>query len=142
MKIIIGSDHGGFLLKEKVKSFLNKNGYEVIDEGTYNTDSVDYPDYAKKVCKKVLAENAIGILMCGTGIGISISANKIKGIRCALCSDEYSAKMAKEHNNANVLALGARVIGEELAYSIIETFLKNKFVYGRHEKRVKKIEEE
>ncbi len=142
MKVIIGSDHGGFELKEKIVSYLKAKEVDVQDEGTYSKDSVDYPDIAKKVCDRALCDNAYGIVICGTGIGISISANKHRGIRCALCSNEYSARMAREHNNANVLALGARVIGEELAYSIIDVFLSSDFTFGRHELRVNKIEEE
>ncbi len=142
MKVIIGSDHGGFELKEKIVSYLRQKKYEVQDEGTYSRDSVDYPDIAKSVCDKVLEQNAYGIVICGTGIGISISANKCRGIRCALCNNEYSARMAREHNNANMIALGARVIGDELAYSVIDVFLNSKFTFGRHELRVNKIEEE
>ncbi len=142
MRIVIGSDHGGFELKEKIIKYLTKKGHIIIDEGTYSKDSVDYPDIAKKVSDSVLKENAYGIVLCGTGIGISISANKCRGIRCALCHNEYSARMAREHNNANMLALGARVIGEELAYSVIEVFLSSEFTFGRHELRVNKIEEE
>ncbi len=142
MKIIIGSDHGGFDLKEKIIHYLTKKGHDVVDEGAYSKDSVDYPDIAKRVCDRVVKENAYGVVLCGTGIGISISANKCKGVRCALCNNEYTARMAREHNNANMLALGARVIGEELAYSIIDVFLSSEFTFGRHERRVHKIEEE
>jgi len=121
--IFIGSDHGGFDLKNEIINFLqNDLKIEVKDLGCYSKDSVDYPDIAKIVCDEVLKNNATGILLCGTGIGISIAANKINGIRCALCSNEYSAMMAKKHNNANVLALGGRVIGPELAKSIVKAF--------------------
>lgn len=138
--IFIGSDHGGFELKNEIVNFLNNDlKIEVKDMGCYSKDSVDYPDIAKIVCDEVLKNNTIGILLCGTGIGISIAANKINGIRCALCSNEYSAIMAKRHNNANVLALGGRVIGAELAKSIVKAFLESDFDGGRHEKRLEKI---
>ncbi|OHD15299.1 MAG: ribose 5-phosphate isomerase B [Spirochaetes bacterium GWD1_27_9] len=138
--IFIGSDHGGLELKNEVLQYIkNELKEEIIDKGCYSKDSVDYPDIAKDVCSDVLKNNAIGILICGTGIGISIAANKIDGIRCALCSEEYSASMAKRHNNANVLALGGRTIGAELAKSIVKSFLQSQFEGGRHEKRVNKI---
>ncbi len=138
--IFIGSDHGGFDLKNEIIDFLkNELKEEVKDLGCYSKDSVDYPDIAKNVCDEVLKNNAIGILICGTGIGISIAANKITGIRCALCGNEYSAMMAKRHNNANVLALGGRVIGPELAKNIVKTFLQSEFEGGRHQKRIDKI---
>ena len=139
-KIIIGSDHGGFDLKQEIITFLqNDMKYEVQDMGCYDKNSVDYPDIAETVCNEVKKTGLYGILICGTGIGISISANKINGIRCALCSDEYSAKMTRHHNDANVLALGGRTVGPELAKSIVQTFLTNDFDGGRHEKRVNKI---
>ena len=121
----------------------NKNNLkkDVEDLGCNSKTSVDYPDYAEKVCKKVLENNGIGILICNTGIGISISANKIKGIRCALCSEEYSAAMAKKHNNANILAFGGNVIGKELAKSILKTFLNSRFEGGRHQRRIEKMDE-
>jgi len=138
--IFIGSDHGGFDLKTEIIDFLkNELKEEVKNMGCFSKDSVDYPDIAKIVCDEVLKNNSIGILICGTGIGISIAANKIHGIRCALCSNEYSAMMAKKHNNANVLALGGRVIGIELAKNIVKTFLQNDFEGGRHQKRIDKI---
>ena len=139
-KIIIGSDHGGYDLKQEIITFLqNEMNYEVNDMGCYDKNSVDYPDIAETVCNEVKKTGLFGILICGTGIGISISANKINGIRCALCSDEYSAKMTRHHNDANVLALGGRTVGPELAKSIVQTFLTNDFDGGRHEKRVNKI---
>ena len=139
-KIIIGSDHGGYDLKQEIITFLqNEMNYEVNDMGCYDKNSVDYPDIAESVCNEVKKTGLFGILICGTGIGISISANKINGIRCALCSDEYSAKMTRHHNDANVLALGGRTVGPELAKSIVQTFLTNDFDGGRHEKRVNKI---
>lgn len=140
MKIGIGSDHGGFELKEEIIGHLKEVGIESIDFGTYSKDSVDYPDYGKKVAEAVISKEVDrGIVVCGTGIGISIAANKVKGIRCALCCDTYSARMSREHNNANVLALGARVIGSGLALEIVETWLKSEFQGGRHEIRVNKI---
>lgn len=136
----IGSDHGGFELKEKIVKHLKEKGIEVADYGTYSAESVDYPDIAEKVCRHILDGSCeSGILICGTGIGISIAANKIKGIRAALCSDVYSAKMTKRHNNANVITLGGRVIGEELAYEIIDAWMDASFEGGRHQARVDKI---
>lgn len=140
MKIAIGSDHGGYELKEEVKVFLEKEGIEYIDYGTNSLDSVDYPEFGKKVAEAVKdGECDRGIVICGTGIGISISCNKVKGIRCALCSDTYSARMSVEHNNAQVLALGGRVIGKDLALEIVSTWIKASFQGGRHKRRVNKI---
>ena len=140
MKIGIGSDHGGFELKEVIKEYLGNLEIEYIDYGTYTKDSVDYPDYGKKLADAVVAKEVDrGIVICGTGIGISISANKVKGIRCALCGDTYSARMSREHNDANVLALGARVLGVDLALEIVATWLKSEFQGGRHSIRVNKI---
>ncbi len=140
MKIGIGSDHGGFELKEEIKKYLAQEGIDIVDFGTNSSDSVDYPDYGKTVAEAV-AEKEVdrGIVICGTGIGISIAANKVKGIRCALCSDSYSARMSREHNNANILALGARVLGLGLALDIVSTWIKTEFEGGRHEIRVNKI---
>ena len=136
----IGSDHGGFELKGYIIEYLKGQGIEVKDFGTYSEDSVDYPDCAAPVCKAVQSsEIEKGILICGTGIGISIAANKHKGIRAALCSDVYSAKMSRQHNNAQILCLGGRVTGRELAYMIVDTWLNTEFEGGRHEKRVEKI---
>ena len=140
MKIGIGSDHGGFSLKEDIKKYFDEQGIEYIDYGTNSLDSVDYPDYGKKVAEAVVSKEVDrAIVICGTGIGISIAANKVKGIRCALCGDTYSARMSREHNDANVLALGARVLGVDLAMEIVATWIGAKFQGGRHEKRVKKI---
>ena len=141
MKIIIGSDHGGYAMKEELISFLKGlNKHNVINMGCFSLDSVDYPDIAVNVAKEVLREkNTFGILICGTGIGMSMVANKVKGIRCALCSDEYSAEMTRRHNDANMLALGGRVIGLELAKSIVVKFLESNFDGGRHKDRVNKI---
>ena len=138
--IYIGSDHGGFELKNQVFSYIkNELKISIEDLGCFSKDSVDYPDIAKTVCEQVLKNNGIGILICGTGIGISMSANKINGIRCALCSEQYSAIMTRKHNDANVLALGGRIIGVELAKSIVDAFLNTKFEGGRHQRRVDKI---
>lgn len=140
-KIFIGSDHAGFQLKENVKVFLEKKKFKINDLGTFSEESCDYPDFAKKVAEKVAKEkNSFGILICGTGIGMSIAANKIKGIRAALVQDEFTAKKAREHNNANVLCLGARVIDSEKAKKILNIFLNTDFEGGRHSKRVEKIE--
>ena len=138
--IFIGSDHGGFELKNELFKFIRDElKMEIEDTGIYKSASVDYPDIAETVCNKVLSGKHFGILICGTGIGISIAANKIKGIRCALCSDEYSSRMARNHNDSNALALGGRVIGAELAKSIVKTYLTSDFEGGRHAIRVGKI---
>lgn len=138
MKIVIGSDHAGFRLKSiLVKHFTE---HEFIDVGTNSEESVDYPDIAVLAGKKVVSGEAdAGILICGTGIGISISANKIKGIRAALCTHEFMAEMSRRHNDANILALGGRVTGDDLAVRITDVWLKTPFDGGRHEKRVQKI---
>lgn len=142
MKIGIGSDHGGFELKEYIKKHLEKLEIEYIDYGTNSLDSVDYPDYGRIVSEAVVAKEVDrAIVICGTGIGISIACNKVKGIRCALCGDTYSAKMSRAHNNANILAMGARVIGMDLAVEIVNAWLSSEFEGGRHEKRVIKISE-
>ena len=141
MKIVIGNDHAGVDLKNKVKEELRKKGHEVINVGTDTLDSVDYPDIAALASEKVLSGEAqFGILICGTGIGISIAANKIKGIRAALCHNEYTAKLSRLHNNANIIALGARVLGEDLGLACVEAFINTEFEGGRHAKRVGKIE--
>ena len=138
--IAIGCDHGGFELKSIINKFLEDNGYEYVDCGTYNEDSVDYPDIAKIVCKKVqTGECEKGILVCGTGIGMNMCANKHKGIRAAQCHDTFSAKMTRIHNNANVLTMGGRVVGSELAKDIVKEFLVNEFEGGRHENRINKM---
>ena len=136
-KVFLASDHAGFELKneEAIKGL----GYEVVDLGTNDKNSVDYPDYAHLLASK-LEHNCYGVLVCGTGIGISIAANRHKNVRCALCHDEFTARLAREHNDANVIAFGARVIGAGVAISALETFLKTEFEGGRHERRVKKIE--
>ena len=140
MKIAIAADHGGFELKDSMVEYIKSLGNEVVDLGTNSADSVDYPDYAKKVCEEIQQGNSdLGILICGTGIGMSLAANKFEGIRAACVSDVYSAKMSRNHNNANVLCIGARVIGDEVAKLIIKTFLENEFEAGRHQRRVDKI---
>lgn len=140
MKIALGSDHGGYLLKEEIKKWLQEKGLEYKDYGTHNTDSCDYPDIGQAVGKAVSAgECDKGIIICGTGIGISISANKVGGIRAALCHDTFSARMSREHNDANILALGERVIGKGLALEIVGVWLRSSFAGGRHQRRVNKI---
>ena len=141
MKLVIGNDHAGVEFKEKLVKALEERGHEVINVGTDSLESVDYPDIAVLVGEKVLdGEAKFGILICGTGIGISIAANKIKGIRAALVHNEFTAKLARLHNDANVIALGARVIGDELGLACIETFINTEFEGGRHARRVGKIE--
>ncbi len=138
--IFIGSDHGGFELKNELISYLEKDlKLSFKDMGCFSKDSVDYPDIASVVANEVLKEKSLGILICGTGIGISVAANKIDGIRCALCGNEYSATMARRHNDANILALGGRTTGPELAKAILKAFLEGEFEGGRHQKRVDKI---
>lgn len=140
MKIALGADHGGFELKEFIKNYLQEKGYDVVDCGTYNEKSVDYPDYAEKVAAEVNGKSVdFGMLFCGTGIGISIAANKIDGIRAALCHDSYTAKMSKLHNNANILVLGGRVLGKSLAIDIVDTYINAEFEGGRHQGRLDKI---
>ena len=135
--IAIGSDHGGYLLKEEIKKHLKENGYEYKDFGTDSTASCDYPVYAEKVCRAVQSgECEKGILICGTGIGMSMCANKCKGIRAAVCGDHFSAEFTRKHNNANVLCLGARVIGAGVAMQLVDIFLTTEYEGGRHEKRV------
>ena len=135
--IAIGSDHGGYLLKEEIKKHLKKKGYEFKDFGTDSTASCDYPVYAEKVCRAVQSgECEKGILICGTGIGMSMCANKCKGIRAAVCGDHFSAEFTRKHNNANVLCLGARVIGAGVAMQLVDIFLTTEYEGGRHEKRV------
>ncbi|WP_152655768.1 ribose 5-phosphate isomerase B [Oceanobacillus sp. CFH 90083] len=140
MKIAIGSDHVGYELKPAMIEYLQDLGCSVKDFGTRSNARVDYPDYSKKVSEAVLSgEFERGILICGTGVGISIAANKIKGIRAVVCSEPYSAKLSKEHNNTNILALGSRVVGKELAKMIVNEWLGAEFEGGRHSKRIEKI---
>ena len=140
MKIALGSDHGGFQLKEAIKAYLDARQIDYIDYGTNSTESVDYPEFGQKVAEAVVAGHCErGILCCGTGVGISMAANKVPGIRCAVVSDTYSAQMSREHNDANVLSLGGRVVGEGLALHIVEIWLKAEFIGGRHGNRVSLI---
>lgn len=143
MKIAFGCDHGGFVVKQKVLDELSLKGYEITDFGTYSADSCDYPDYALKVSEEVGCGNYdYGILICGTGIGMSIAANKVKNIRCAHVADAFSAEMTRRHNNANVIALGARITSGEDIVKFIDIFLKTPFESGgRHTNRVNKLTE-
>ncbi len=135
--IAIGSDHGGYALKQQLMKHLTDLGLEYKDYGTYSEESCDYPIYAEAVARAVAGGEAErGILICGTGIGMSMAANKIRGIRCALCGDCYSAELTRRHNDANILALGARVLGEGLAEKIMDTFLTTEFEGGRHARRI------
>jgi ribose 5-phosphate isomerase B len=137
MKIAVGSDHGGFELKELIVQFLGELGHEVESVGCHSLESVDYPDFADKVCTAVRTETCdCGILVCGTGIGMSIAANRHKEIRAALCHEAFTARMSREHNNANVLCLGGRVIGPEIALDIVRTWVETEFAGGRHQRRL------
>ena len=139
-KVILASDHAGFKLKEEIKKFLIKKRKKVLDLGTKNISSVDYPDYAHLLSKKMKkTENQFGILICGSGTGMSMAANKHKNIRAALCYDIKSAKLSRQHNNANVMTLGARLIKKNIAFKCVSTFLKTDFEGGRHLRRTKKI---
>jgi ribose 5-phosphate isomerase B len=139
-KIAIGADHGGYELKNIILEHLRQAGYTVEDFGTHSPESVDYPDYAYPVARGVAAgDYDLGILICGTGIGMSIAANKIVGVRAAVCGDTYSARMSRLHNNANILCLGGRVVGPGLALDIVDVWLSTEFEGGRHARRVEKI---
>tara|TARA_B100001179_G_scaffold117523_1_gene83937 strand:+ start:122 stop:571 length:450 start_codon:yes stop_codon:yes gene_type:complete len=139
-KVLLASDHAGFKLKDKIKRFLIKKGNTVLDLGTKNTNSVDYPDYAHLLSKKMKNNKSqFGILICGSGIGMDMAANKHKNIRAALCYNTKSTKLSRQHNNANVMTIGARLIKEKTALMCVSTFLKTEFVGGRHIKRIKKI---
>ncbi len=141
-KIIIGCDHVGIILKDKLIPYLEAKGYEVEDVGTYTTERTDYPIYAKLVAKQVVSgEYPLGILLCGSGVGISITANKFNGIRAVVCSDPYTAKLSREHNNTNILSMGSRVVGTELAKMILDEWLNAEFEGERHQKRIDMIEE-
>ena len=138
--IALACDHGAYALKEKVKQHLDQLGYDYKDFGTYSEESCDYPDFAGPAAQAVAAgECGCGIVMCTTGIGVSITANKVKGIRCALLSDLMSARLTRQHNNTNMMALGAGVVGEKLALEIIDTWLDTEFEGGRHQRRVDKM---
>ena len=140
MKIAIGADHRGYQTKEKIKTMLKAQGHEVLDCGMDSPASSDYPDAAYPTCKALIEDGYdVGILLCGSGIGMSITANKVRGIRAALCHDELTAGMSRRHNNANILCLPADLVGEELTRRIVETWLNTEFEGGRHERRVNKI---
>lgn len=139
-KIIIGSDHGGFKLKEIIKEHLSKTGFSVDDEGCYSNESCNYPEFARKVSMKVSEGKGRGILICGTGIGMSITANRIPGVRAALCHDGYTAKMSRKHNDANILVLGARATGDGAALDILDSWLQTEFEGGRHATRIEMID--
>ena len=142
MKIALGCDHGGLEHKNAIGEFLKENGFEVVDFGIYEQVSVDYPDIAKKVCESIIkGEAERGILVCGTGIGMSIAANKYKGIRAAACSEHFSAKYTRLHNNSNILCLGGRVVGVGTAIELADLFVNTEFEGGRHQKRIDKIAE-
>ena len=140
MRIAIGADHAGYELKQKIKEYLSKQGHELKDEGTSSTESVDYPDFARAVGEDVAGKSVdLGILVCGSGIGMAIAANKVPGVRAANVSSEYEAQMSREHNDANVLTIGSRILDEPTAEKIVETWLHTQFAGGRHQKRVDKI---
>ena len=140
MKIALGADHAGFELKQSIQQWLAQQGIQTQDEGTFSTESVDYPDYARKVGEDVAGGRAqLGVLVCGSGIGMAISANKVPGVRAANVSSEYEAQMSREHNDANVLCLGARILPPEQARKILDVWLKTSFAGGRHQRRVDKI---
>jgi ribose 5-phosphate isomerase B len=139
MKIVVGSDHAGFQLKNHLKELLQKWGHEVVDVGTDSTDSTDYPDWGEAVGKKVMELQAMGLCVCGSGIGISIAANKVHGVRAALVHDSTEARLARQHNDANVLCLGQRTVGEVVAEDALKTFLETAFAGGRHQARVDKL---
>ncbi|MBF0492828.1 MAG: ribose 5-phosphate isomerase B [Deltaproteobacteria bacterium] len=140
MKLVLASDHAGYFLKNTLRDFLIQKKIDCVDLGPFSTASVDYPDFAHLLCEQIQQGRAeAGVLICGTGVGISIAANKIKGIRAAVVSDLFSARMAKEHNNANVLALGARILDEEKAKRVLWAWLKAKYAGGRHQQRLDQI---
>lgn len=141
MRLYLGSDHGGYQLKGEIEKYLkDSNKYDVVDLGIFENIPTDYPDIAREVAEKVVENHGgLGILICGTGIGVSIAANRIKGIRAALCFNEYMAEMARKHNNANILCLGARVVGSELAKSIVDKFLSSEFL-AQEEKYVRRVD--
>lgn len=139
--LFLGSDHAGLTLKAFLAAYLAKAGYRITDLGPQDATSVDYPDYAKAVCRRVLdTPESLGILICGTGLGMSMAANRMPGIRAAVCVNEFLARMARQHNNANVLCLGERVVGQGLAASIVDVFLNTAFEGGRHQRRIDGIE--
>ena len=139
-KIFIGSDHGGYNLKNSIIEHLKKQGYDTEDVGCYSTDSCDYPSIAKEVASKILSNNAKGILVCGTGIGMSITANRFKGIRASHCTDTFTARMTRMHNDSNILCLGERITGTGLALDIVDIWINTEFEGGRHQRRIDMIE--
>lgn len=140
MKIVLAADHGGFELKEQVKFFLTGKGYQIVDIGCSSSESVDYPDFAEKAVREIKREkDTLGILICGTGIGMSIAANRHKSIRAANCHNEFTIRMSREHNNANVLCLGARVLAAGEALNLVDLWLKSEFAGGRHQRRIAKF---
>lgn len=142
MKIGIGNDHVGYEMKQEIIDHLKERGYEVVDYGAYSSDRCNYPVYGEKVAKAIVnGEVDLGVLICGTGVGISLAANKVKGIRACVCSEPYTAKLSRMHNNAQIIAFGARVIGPELAMMIVDEFLNAEFQGGRHAERVALITE-
>ncbi len=142
MKIALGSDHAGFAIKNDIKQLLEKEGFECKDFGTFSSESCNYPEFAKNVAEAVARKNAMfGILICGSGIGMSIAANKIKGIRAALCHSKETAELCRKHNDANVLCLGARILDKDTTFEIVNTFLKTEFDGERHQRRISKISE-
>ncbi len=142
MKIAMGNDHTAVELKQIIKAFVEEKGYEVLDLGTNSSESCDYPEYGEKVGRAVASGEAdLGIAICGTGVGISLAANKVKGIRACVCSEPYTAKLSKMHNNSNVLAFGARVVGSEMAKMITEEWLNAQYEGGRHQRRVDMLSE-
>ena len=141
MKIAIGNDHSAVELKNHIKKYIEDKGYEVINYGTDSTESCDYPRYGKIVADAIVkGECDLGILICGTGIGISLAANKVKGIRAAVCSEPYSARLTRQHNNANIISIGSMVVGEGLALNLVETFLSTSFEGGRHARRLEMVD--
>ena len=138
MKIAIGNDHAGYAMKLEIKAYLQEKGYDVVDYGCYSDSPADYPVYGKRVADAIAGgECELGVLICGTGIGISLAANKVKGIRAAAVSDPLSAELSRRHNDANIVAIGSRIVGISMAESIVDAFLNARFEGGRHERRVK-----
>ena len=138
--LVVGSDHAGLALKRELAQLAAELGYEIRDLGTHSSESTDYPDYAHRVAEAVAKGEGLGLLVCGTGIGMSMAANRHEGVRAAACGDVYSAMMSRQHNDANVLCVGARVVGAGLSAEILKAFLSGRFEGGRHERRVRKIE--
>jgi ribose 5-phosphate isomerase B len=140
VKVVVGSDHAGFKLKEHLKELLQKWGHEVVDVGTHSTESTDYPDHGAAVGRAVVEQHAMGLAVCGSGIGISIAANKVPGVRAALVGDATAARLSRQHNDANVICLGERLIGAALAEDALKAFLETPFEGGRHARRVEKLD--